>query len=70
MDAENEGAENDALPPQKKGYHLRNPPTINYNYGESNWCYMGWSNLFFCYHTLHNVVKAYFNIANAISAFV
>ena len=41
MDSENEGEDNDALLPERKGYILCNTPTINYNDGRDNRRSMG-----------------------------
>ena len=50
--------------------HLQNHPTIKYNDGRANWISMGWSNLIFVSHALHNVSKAYVNAVNSMSTFV
>ena len=70
VDAENEVVKNGALPPEQKGYWLQNPPTINYNDEISNKRSMVWSNNIFGDHVLHNFVKAYVNVFNAITTFV
>ena len=62
--------ENEVLPPEKKGYCLRNPPTINYNDGRDNWRSMHWNKLIVGYHYIHNVTKDYVNVLNAIATFV
>ena len=69
VDSENEGVDNDDLPPELRGYCLWNIPTINYNYGRSNWRYMGWRKLIVDSYTFHNFAKAYTNIFNAITTF-
>ena len=78
MDAENEGVKNDdgakmnsnALPPERKGYCLRNPPTVNYNEEISNGRSMEWINLIVCARALHNFSKAYVNVINATTTFL
>ena len=70
MDSENEGVDNEILPPEKKGYSLRNHPTKNYNYGRPNQRSMGWNDLVIGSHAPHSVVKAYVNVINDISNFV
>ena len=70
VDAENEVVKNGALPPEQKGYWLQNPPTINYNDEIANKRSMVWSNNIFGDHVLHNFVKAYVNVFNAITTFV
>ena len=55
--------------PERKGYHLRNPPTINYNDGRANSWSMSWNNLIVGSHDLHNIAKAYVNVVNAIATF-
>ena len=62
--------DNCALPPDRKGYCLWNPPTTNYNEGRSNQCSVVRSNLIVVSHALHNVANTYTNVINAISTFV
>ena len=70
LDSETERVDNEVLPPEQKGCHLFNPPTINYNDGRSNQQSMGWINLVGGHHAFHNVAKTYANIINAIATFV
>ena len=70
VDSENEGVENEVLPPDQKVYHLHNPSTIKYNSGRSNWISMGWSNRIVGSHAFPNVVKTYINVINTITTFV
>ena len=70
VDSENDGAENDILPPEQKGHCLRNPTTINYNGGRANHNYMVGRNMIIGSHSLQNFSKAYVNIVIDITTFV
>ena len=70
LESKNEGVEKEFLPTEKKLYCLKNPPTIKCNYGRVDRSSMGCINLIVGSHDLHNVVKSYVNIVNAIVAFV
>ena len=67
---ENEGADNEFLPNEQKGYRIQNTPTINCNYIGANWHSMSWINLIVNSHALHNVAGAYLNTVNDIATFV
>ena len=41
VDSDNEGVDNKVLPPERKGYILRNPPNVNYSDKRSNRLSMG-----------------------------
>ena len=45
VDSDNEGVENKVLPPERKGYILRNPPNVNYRNKKASRSSMGWKNL-------------------------
>ena len=70
VDNKHERVDNYVLYPERKGYCLRKPPTINYNDGRYNWHSMDWRKLVVGSHDLHNVVKAYTNAVNTITTFV
>ena len=70
MDSDNEGVEKKFLPPERKGYILRNSPNVNYSDKRATWLSMGWSNLIFGSNEIHSVSKAYVNVVNAITSFV
>ena len=70
METENKVVDNNALPPDKNLYHLRNPPTINYNKGRYNWRSVILSNLIDGARSLHNFSKSYANTVNDITIFI
>ena len=61
--------EKNVLLPEQKIYRLWNPPIIKYNDRRDNWRPMGWSNLIFGSHDLHNVAKTHVNVVNDITTF-
>ena len=78
MDADDEGLRNglqvyvydDALPPERKGYRPRRPPSINYNSKRANLRYMGWNNLIVGTSPLNNFSEGELNDINVITTFV
>ena len=70
LESENEGVYNKVIPPQRKGYSLRNPPNLNYSEKRATWISMVWNNLIVGANELHSVAKAYINVVNAINSFV
>ena len=78
MGAENEGTKNyvrvtindDALPPDKKGHLLQNPPTISYNDEIEKIHSLGWENLIVGYRSLRNVDMAYVNVVSTMATLV
>ena len=70
MDSENEGADNEVLPPERKGYSLRNPLNVNYSDKRAIWRSMRWNNLIVGSNELHSVAKSYVNVVNDIATFV
>ena len=77
MDSETEGVHsdngwvyNEVLPPERKGYILRNPTNINYSKKRATRQSMGWNNLIVGSNELHSAVKAYVNIVNDIVSIV
>ena len=70
MDSENEGVDNKLLPPERKGYILRNPTNVKYSDKRSTRLSMGWNNLIIGSNEIHSVTKAYVNVVNAITSFV
>ena len=54
MDSDNEVVDNEVLPPERKGYILRNPPNFNFSDKRSTWRSMGWNNLIFGFNELHS----------------
>ena len=70
VDSDNEGFYKKVLPPEQKGYSIRNPRNTNYiNKRVTRWS-MGWKILIVVSNELHSVVKSYSNVVNAISTFV
>ena len=41
VESDNEGVDNKVLPPERKGYILRNPPNVNYSDKRATWLSMG-----------------------------
>ena len=70
VDSDNEGVYNKVLPPERKGYILRNPPNVNYSDKRATWISVGWNNLIVGSNEIHSVAKAYVNVVNAITSFV
>ena len=70
VESENEGVDKKVLPPERKGYILRNPPNVNYSDKRATWLSMGWNNLIVGSNEIHSVAKAYINVVNAITYFV
>ena len=70
VDSDNEGVDNKVLPPEIKGYSLRNPPNVNYSDKRATRLSMGWNNLIVGSNKLHNVAKAYVNVVNYINSSV
>ena len=70
VDSDNEGVDNKVLPPERKGYILRNPPNVNYSYKRATRLSMGWNNLIVGSNEIHSVAKAYVNVVNAVTSFV
>ena len=58
------------LPPERKGYILRNPPNIKYSDKRATQISMGWNNLIVGSNEIHSVAKTYINIVNVITYFV
>ena len=44
VDSDNEGVDNKVLPPERKGYILRNPPNVNYSDRRATRISMAWNN--------------------------
>ena len=61
--------DNKVLPPERKGYILRNPPNVNYSDKIATRLSMGWKNLIVVSNEIHSVAKASFNVVNAITSF-
>ena len=70
VDSYNEGVYKEVLPPDRKGYILRNPPNFNYIDKRATRSSMGRNNLFVGSNELLSVAKAYINGVNAIDYFV
>ena len=70
VDSENEGVDNKVLPPERKGYILRNHPNVNYSDKRSTRLSMVWKNLIVSSNEIHSDAKAYVNVVNAITSFV
>ena len=70
MESDNEGLDNEFLPPKRNGYSLRNPLNVKYSDKRSTWLSMGWNNLIIGSNELHNVAKAYVNVVNYINSSV
>ena len=70
MDSYNEVVDNEVLPPDRKGYILRNPPNVNYIDKIATRLSMGWNNLIVSSNEIHSVAKAYINFVNAMTSFV
>ena len=66
VDSDNEGVDNKVLPPERKGYILRNLPNVNYSDKISNQRSMGRNNIIVGSNELHSVAKSYVNVVNAI----
>ena len=70
VDSDNEVVDNEVLPPDRKGYILRNPPNVNYSGKRATRISMRWNNLIVGSNEIHSVAKAYINVVNAITYFV
>ena len=70
VDSYNEEMYNEVLPPERKGYSLKNPLNVNYSNKRATLHSMGWNNLKVGSNELHIVVKAYVNVVNFIVTFV
>ena len=70
MESDNGLVYNEVLPPEIKGYSLRNPPNVNYSKKIATWRSMGCNNLNVGSNELHSVAKSYSNVVNAIAVFV
>ena len=70
VESDNEGAGEKFLPPERKGYTLRNPLNVNYSDNRATWISMGWNSQMFGSNEIHSVSKAYVNVVNAITSFV
>ena len=70
VDSDNKWVENKVLPPERKGYSIRNPLNFNYSDKRATWLSMGYKNLIVGSNELHSVAKAYINVVNAITSFV
>ena len=66
----NEGLDNKVLPPERKGYILRNPLNVNYSDKRATRLSMVWNNLIVGSNEIHSVAKSYVNVVNAITSFV
>ena len=62
--------DNKVLPPERRGYILRNPPNVNYSEKRSTRLSMGWKNIIVGPNEIHSVAKLYVNVVNAINSFV
>ena len=69
-DLDNEEVDKEVLPPDRKGYSLRNHPNVNYSDKRSTWRSMGWNNMIIGSNELHSVAIAYINVVNSIDTFV
>ena len=69
VDSDNEGVDNKVIPPERKGYILRNTHNVNYSDKRATRLSMGWNNLIIGSNEIHSVAKAYVNIVNAITSF-
>ena len=58
------------LPPERKGYILRNPPNVKYSDKRSTRLSTGWNNLIIGSNEIYSVAKAYVNVVNSITSFV
>ena len=67
VDSDNKGVDKEVLPPDRKGYRLRNPPNVNYSHKGSTWQFMGWNNLIVGSNELHSISKAYVKVFNTIA---
>ena len=67
VESDNEGVDNKVLPPERKGYSLRNSLNANYSEKRAIWISMGWKNLIVGSNELHSVEKSYINVVNAIT---
>ena len=70
VESDNEGVENKVLPPERKGYIIRNHPNVNYSDKRATRISMGWNNLIVGSNEIHSAEKAYVNVVNAITSFV
>ena len=69
MDSYNELVYNKVLPPEQKGYRLRNPPTFNYSNNTATQHSMGRNSLIVDSNELHSVTNAYIKVVNNIATF-
>ena len=69
VESYNKGADNKLLPPEIKGYILRNPPNVNYSDKRATRISMGLNNLIVGSNEIHSVEKAYVNVVNSITSF-
>ena len=70
VDSENEVVDKKVLPPERKGYILRNPTNVNYSNKRTTSLSMGWNNIIVGSNEIHSVAKAYVNVVNSITYFV
>ena len=70
VDSVNEVVDKKVLPPERKGYILRNPPNVNYSDKISTRLSMGCNNIIVGSNEIHSVAKPYVNVVNAITYFV
>ena len=65
----NEVVDKKVLPPERKGYSLRNPLSVNYSDKRSTRLSIRWNNLIAGSNELHSVSKAYINVVDYIIYF-
>ena len=70
VESDNEVVDKKVLPPERKGYILRNPPNVNYSDKRTTRLYMVCNNLIVGSNEIHSVAKAYVTVFNAIPYFV
>ena len=70
VDSDNEELDNKVLPPERKGYIIRNPTNVNYSDKRATRLSMGCNNLIVGSNELHSEEKFYVNVVNYIASFV